>query len=243
MRTLQLLLAFCLCAHYSYGQLMAVPTESAELPQRNKQQLYKHVPFDLEGGLIFVPAIMDGQCDSFILDTGAPTLVINTQFFVSDLDGGRAVGLSGTMNIQSLTIRGFEFGLKNRKKINGFATDFSHLEQIKKRRIRGLIGYEVIRHQEMLIDYTKKRLTFIHSDAKQEVDGYAAVDYVKFKIRDHFPIVKVKIGKRYYFFGIDTGAEVNVLSKHLCKKLKRHCKESGERKQLQGLDQSKAIAS
>ena len=198
--------------------------------------------FDLNGGLMFVEAAIGSDKDSFILDTGAPTLVMNSAKINSDKPLRRAVGLSGTMKIQTMKVKDFSLNTIKKKKIEVMAADISHLERVKGRKIKGLIGYEALKDHEMVIDYETQKLTFLEEGDVRKVDGMIPIEQYKLKIRQHLAVVKVKIGKKNYLFGVDTGAEVNVIDIDLYKKLKKHCQGDKTEKYLQGVDKGKTRA-
>ncbi len=198
--------------------------------------------FDLSGGLIFVEAQLSQGKDSFILDTGAPTVVINSKSNLYNPRQETAVGLSGTLSVRSVRLDRFVMDNIYKKKIHALATDISHLETLKSRRIAGLVGYEALKDHEVLIDYQQKTLTFLKQNDRRMVGNLIPVEEHKMKIRGHLPVIKVKIGRKSYLFGVDTGAEVNVINAKLYKKLKKHCLQTKEAKYLQGLDRGKCKA-
>ncbi|MEM9921545.1 MAG: retroviral-like aspartic protease family protein [Bacteroidota bacterium] len=202
-------------------------------------------PFELDGGLIYLEGEMEGQKGNYVLDTGAPALILNASFFVSDLNGKQAYGLSGKTNVQAVNIDQFSVANIEKKDIKAYVTDISHIERVKKRRIRGLLGYSAISDKEILIDYERQEISMLDpKNAVNQVSDKTVVDQLPFQYRGHFPVVKVKIGKRNYFFGIDTGAEANVINARLKKKLRKQSNQRYESLTLQGVDpkQTSAVA-
>ena len=69
------------------------------------------------------------------------------------------------------------------------------------------------------IEDKKEKIFLISKSNKSFFENYDKVDKIWFQMVGHIPVIKVKIGKRRYYFGIDTGAEINVIDKRLRKRL------------------------
>ena len=180
--------------------------------------------FDLNGGLIFIArGEDDGPLDNYLLDTGAPTLIINEQVPQS-VSSHRIIGVNGASPVANKKIKDFRVQGMKIGTVRSYSTDLSNLERVKKQKIEGILGYKVLRPFELFIDYDRRFLMLFESGAN-DLHGYIKpVGEVNLKMKEHFPIVKVKIGKNNYYFGIDTGAEVNVIhqkwERKICKKQK-----------------------
>ncbi|NNE75968.1 MAG: hypothetical protein HKN31_02730, partial [Pricia sp.] len=203
-----------------------------------KVQALDKMSFELVGGLIFVDAEMGGICDQYIFDTGAPTLVINTKDYNKARNVSYVSGFSGKVPIVAKTVKGFQIGEYKNKNLLAFYTDISHLERIKKRSVKGLIGVDAFKKKEVLFNYKDQEMLFLPKKRKtKKIADYQEISMVRFRKQGHIPVVKMKIGKKTFYFGIDTGAEVNILSKRLLKKVKEDNIElSTQRKTIRGID-------
>lgn len=203
-------------------QVGLITFANLNIEESSKRSLehYK-IPFELEGGLIFVRAELNGKNDKYILDTGAPTLIINAEeeemnAFASEVQGQ---GVSGDISMQTKEVKNFVLGTIKRNFFTALVTDFSHIEVIKARAIKGLIGLDVFRNQELLFDYEAKEIAIL-SSKKKHFEDKIRVKKVSFRMQEHIPVIKIKIGKKTYHFGIDSGAEVNLLNQRFLEKIK-----------------------
>lgn len=179
-----------------------------------------YIPFALEGGMIFVDAEIEGEKASFILDTGAPGLVIN-EFGVglSDKEKIEVEGVQGSATVNEVEISSFQWaGLKHRQ-VSAYVMDMRAFEDLTGRNIKGLIGYEFFKDQELLIDYDNQMIRLTRIDRMPSSNQVLATS-VPFQKLAHLPIVKMKINGKVGFFGLDTGSEINIIHSRWKRKLK-----------------------
>lgn len=179
------------------------------------------VPFRLSGGLIIIKAEINGEQGDFILDSGAPFLVLNQQYFPN------LGSQNGSQQIQSFTgggeariafIRQFMWAQRLEESLRCNVANLSHLESKDRPKILGLIGFELFRSVELFIDYEEKRLVVYKLDENGEAIERDA-DYsqpqheIEFEVIGHACIVNGNIAGQKMRFAIDTGAELNALNK------------------------------
>ncbi len=170
--------------------------------------------FELVGGLIFLDAKLDGQPQSFILDTGSPHLFLNSSL-PGKKSGFEINGVGGKRKVKRMSKINFDWqGIKLKRNVS-YALDLGNIARIKKRDFAGLISYDQVKRKELLIDYEKEKMFLISKSNKSFFENYEKADKVWFRMVGHIPVVKVKIGKKRYYFGIDTGAEINVIDQRL----------------------------
>lgn len=208
---------------FAQGYSKEVPFIQSKQILAQKTKAYDYVntaiiPFELDGGLIFLDANLKGQKDSYIFDTGAPSLVLNSNFssHKSTKNSNALKGICGRINVQKLKIKNFIFGLFKKKKVNALETNISHLENLKKRKIKGLVGQSIINDYETLIDYKDRKIT-IFKPNRQKVYHKTEQPHtvVPFEMNKHIPVVTVLINGKTFKFGIDTGAELNVINERI----------------------------
>ncbi len=198
------------------------------------------VDFKLAGGLILMNAENDGKKGAYILDTGAPCLILNKRVEKEDASL-LAVGVGGQMHVSESKIEKFRLGKFIREKIKCLSLDISHIENSKKTAIAGLIGYDMFKDKELLFDYDNLLVSFFDGNAIQKYKGQKRLKTIPFKMHGHLPIIKVSIGKKKFRFGIDTGAEVNVIHAADAKKIKDTEYESIENANIQSVNSNKTI--
>lgn len=184
------------------------------------------IPMEILDGLIIVTAKLDGFERKFILDSGAPTLYLNSRYFANDsiISISSAKGVNSSISGQdAIRVKSFDFHGIKICNTDFVMSDLSHL--LEKEEIYGLIGYQTIKDYDWLFDYANKTLTLIKPD---KTDDYISkMQYTTYEIplkmaseTSHIPFVEAKIGKTEVALGIDCGASVNLLDTALFDKLK-----------------------
>ena len=227
------------------------------------------IPFNVIHDLIFVEVLLNNKKRTFILDSGAPTIILNSKYLNppntsnSDNDmmisaygaGGEISGVS-LQRVKSINFAGIS--MDNQQVIT---MDLSHLEksitnktkQNKKKEtateleLHGLIGYDLIKPYDVLYDYKNKTLTLITPDFYETyLKAHwpnAKTTTIPFKMSQHMPMVATEIGSENYNLEIDSGATANLLSLDILPIVKQHLKKQ-KTDTLKGADKhSKQVAS
>lgn len=184
------------------------------------------IPMEIVDGLIIVTAKLDGFERKFILDSGAPTLYLNSQYFANDsiISISSAKGVNSSISGQDvIRIKSFDFQGIKIQNTDFVMSDLSHL--LEKEEIYGLIGYQTIKDYDWLFDYANKTLTLIKPDKTDDYISKMQYTTYEFPLKmasetSHIPFVEAKIGKTEVALGIDCGASVNLLDTALFDKLK-----------------------
>ena len=183
------------------------------------------IPFRRLGNLIIVEAEVNGVKGNFILDTGAPRLVLNLTYFRNaaarpqTTAGGISGGLKQALHID---ISRFTLGNYKYKKIDADVAPLGHIEDHIKVKISGLIGVNMLRNFTMLIDYPNSQLKIKMLKRKE---NFSFKNLATTEIRNlHTLPIRIyydKIllsgnlsGKKLNLI-IDTGAESNVIDSRL----------------------------
>ncbi len=203
----------------------------------------KVIPFQLLGGLIMVDTEIEGIESSCIFDTGAPSVIINKDKDSIKHADSYGVGVNGKMKMKSIVVSNFAMGNIKKKNLRGMEVDISHIEKIKKQAIQGIIGVDAYIEQEVLIDYKQEELLLMPRKKMKRVGNKKKIASVSFFMEEQLPVIRVKIGNKHYYFGVDTGAEVNVINKRCIKKLKRSKIDLEETKLMAGVSNRKNLAS
>lgn len=184
------------------------------------------IPMEIVDGLIIVTAKLDGFERKFILDSGAPTLYLNSRYFANDsiISISSAKGVNSSISGQDvIRIKSFDFQGVKIQNTDFVMSDLSHL--LEKEEIYGLIGYQTIKDYDWLFDYANKTLTLIKPDKTDDYISKMQYTTYEFPLKmasetSHIPFVEAKIGKTEVALGIDCGASVNLLDTALFDKLK-----------------------
>ena len=178
-------------------------------------------PFRLAGRLIIVQAEIDGKKGNFILDTGAEKLVLNERHFGKGWREEKSgkMGVLGNVEKEhsclliNLAWQGMSF-----KKIKADVIDLGHIEEQKNFPILGLIGYEILKDCELLIDFQQRQVILTRTnEAGDRFDNLAImeppVDSLPFSLAQHIAVLNGNIDGHDVAFGLDSGAEYNLLNR------------------------------
>ena len=216
---------------------MRVEKNSKSNVIKNSKNVTK-IPFEMSGKLIMVDVMLNGKKRKFILDSGAPQVILNSRYTaekdttekrILSLSKGVSGNISGMdiQQVKSLDFAGIQ--LKNEKVIT---LDISHLEQALDNKIYGLIGYDLIKDYDILFDYENKEIILINPDYYEKYKNKNFSDnkltIVPFSLENHIPVVKALIDKKEYSLGIDCGAESNLLDDELFEEMQRLLKNNAE---------------
>lgn len=169
------------------------------------------IPFQNQEGILFVKASLNGKEQNFILDTGAPTLILNSAYAEDKIEGEIAKGVSGETRTQTARVRSFNWMGIEADSFEVMSMDLSHLEKVTGLPFAGLIGHELVKDYEMLIDYESSDL-FLFSEGQgkyhREIQPKKEAE---FSYLAHIPMLMCEIGGRNFHLGIDTGASENLI--------------------------------
>lgn len=190
------------------------------------------IPFSRAGNLIIIRARIDTTEGNFILDTGAPNLVLNMTYFrdypASDESQEGQGGITGSTSTSSSTaVSSLSFGPVKYYKLEADRINLGHIENSKGIKILGLLGLQLFRQFEMIIDYEKnlihlhlitrkERSLLFHDPLLKDTSLYhtAPIDILENKL-----LTSGKMAGKKLTFVIDTGAESNVMDSRLPNKI------------------------
>lgn len=197
-------------------------------------------PFEQAGKLISVEALLNGSPRTFIFDSGAFISILNSACKTEKSAGrvktgdGAAGNCTPQVQIKDVntetgscqaavtTVNTLQFAGRQVKNAELLSLDLSHLEKsLKLTNLAGLIGFNLIEGSDFALDYRKKELTFIKPEHLQESSLIKNAESIDMELEDHIPVLKVLIGGREYNFGIDTGAEKNLIDESIVKEIKK----------------------
>ena len=186
------------------------------------------IPLKRAQNLLIVEARVNGMTGNFVLDTGAPNLVLNKTYFRNGKASSSAtVGITGEegtvyhTTIESLAIQDLYFTA-----LSADLIDLRHLEDSRGIKILGLLGADLFSQLEMEIDIRHNVLYL----RKLKDDGESLCDLkdscgikpdLLFPVETIGDIVFLDCfvsGKKLRFC-FDTGAETNVLSTNVSNKI------------------------
>lgn len=180
------------------------------------------LPFDVVGGLVVVRnLVLDERRGDFVLDTGNSFgLVVEATAFTGRLRPALTRGLSATglTDLSLLSVRRFRFGSTTYTNLTAAATSLATLRRLVGPSLLGLIGYELLREYEVVLDYAHHRLTCYPLTASGQ-RPFARLDSLAFSVVRGKPLVTGYIGTIPVRWLLDTGSGTNHLNQALSRTL------------------------
>jgi len=189
------------------------------------------IPFSRAGNLILVRAKADTTEGNFILDTGAPGLVLNMTYFrdyqaTADANEEQS-GITGSVgSVRKTQVGRFSFGCIRAQAVAADLLNLGHLENTKGIRILGLIGLAQLQQYELIIDYENSELHFRKSSRKESLSeknfllaDTSAYSTVPIEIWNHKLVTRTTLAGKKLRLMIDSGAESNLLDSRLPDKI------------------------
>lgn len=212
--------------------LKQLPIVIETLPSPADDSVSCIIPFSRAGNLILIRATADTIVGNFILDTGSPHLVLNLTYFrdyptihVTDQEQGGITG-SGTGEVLQTTVKNLSFGAFKYDNIDAHLANLGHIENNKGVKVFGLLGMQLFRQCEMIIDYDQNRI-YLHRIGKKESSVYnhemlkdtAAYRVVPIEMINDRALARTEIAGKKLRLLIDFAAESNVLDSRLSDKV------------------------
>jgi hypothetical protein len=196
---------------------------------------FAEIPFELAGGMVIVKASVNGEMGNFILDTGAPGIVLNAHS--AEIKAvSKASSVGGDMEIGEVVVRNFQLGIIHMEKTEGHVLNVHHLETACGMDLMGLIGFEVLRNYELLFDFPNHKIQAFKSGTAKNAFGAAPLTSFSFTLCGHVPVFLAKVGDKRAFLGLDSGAEVNLLNAKYLDKISPANLSNIQSELLTGLD-------
>jgi len=185
------------------------------------------VPIKRAGNLIIIEAQIDSLEGNFVLDTGAPYLVLNETYFrdaprIAEREAGGINGASSgafTTAIKSFSILDLHYS-----RLSADVTDLSSIENGRHIKILGLLGTRLFSKLAITIDLFHNVLYIQKPDRDGNIQHtLPLLDHpqlkMPFKYLSDVIYLKGAINDKAMWFAFDTGAEVNLLDYSHSKKL------------------------
>lgn len=170
------------------------------------------ISFDLEANLIVLTATVDGQEGAFILDTGAPALMLNSTHFEGRESNLEAAGLHAAIKIQEKQVRSFQWNCLSKHHFNAVVLNLSHLEERIKKPLLGLIGYDVLKEWHVLFDYTQQEIGLYKGNTPDLYDQQKPLASVPFQMVAHLVLLELTMDEQPYQLIIDSASGSNLLN-------------------------------
>ena len=189
------------------------------------------IPFSRAGNLIVLRARADSIEGNFILDTGAPHLILNLTYFrhytLTEHNDAEHTSITGTGSaIVRTMITDFRIGRLNYNRTDADLVNLGHIENTRGIKILGLLGLALFKDCELIIDFDRS-LIYLHRLTKKLASKYknpmlndtSLYSVVPIEIMDNKIITRTEMAGKKLIFVIDSGAESNLLDSRLPNKI------------------------
>ena len=170
------------------------------------------VSFDYVGGLIVVNAVMNGMQGDYIVDTGAPNLIINKKVSQADFE---IWTMDANLEAAHMTVTSFKYGNLSEEEVPAWAMDLTHIEDLLDRPIAGIIGHDIIKKSTLDINYEANEIAFIPLNSGGL--DFDPNDYIISSVplqlsTNNLPLITLEIDGVEHSFVFDTGAGISVMN-------------------------------
>lgn len=190
------------------------------------------IPFNWVGRLPAVTARIDTTEGIFFFDTGAERLLLNERYFTGDtrLEGISQYGVTGgSHSVFSKEVDTLKWENLYLPDVTAHVLDLSHIESKRNVPVVGIIGYDIFKEYEVLLDYPMRQIVLSKLDARgikldQKAFPDAVFDSLDFVLAKHGIVVQAEVEGKTLNFNIDSGAEINLLDRNVSKKVLKQFK-------------------
>ena len=190
--------------------------------------------FTFARNLIFFEALVDGRPGKFILDTGAPSLIVNDRGQGDHRGNYTGLGAGGEVQLSDHRVDRFEMGGRKVENYWAIGLDLRDFEARTAQQIDGFVGYDLLNWGELRIDYQHETFQLLRSTRRPTHSELSPRAVLKFFLLDHLPVVQLQLNGRAYYFALDTGAGANLLDADLLPEVGAVTTQRGMN--IQGLD-------
>lgn len=224
-----LLLFFLLLFFQNKGKAAIDFDHSYILAQPEGEWIQVTIPLKRVGNLFLLEATVDSLHGNFILDTGAPHLILNQTYF-RNAKTGDALAASGIgsnsvavlrYNTDSLRIGELLFN-----NVSADVIPLGHIENIRGAKILGLIGTGIFYNMEIELDAENNTLQIYKTDKQgnrleSSHSGMPVIPdlHIPMQVFNDVLLLEGIVNGKKLRFVLDTGAEINLLDKDVPKKV------------------------
>lgn len=192
------------------------------------------LPLKRNGNLLLLQGQIDSIQGDFIVDTGAPYLILNSSYFrhYASRQNIQASGVnSGVMNAQRGFVNRLELGDLSYSQVDCDIVELSQLENKLGSKLLGLLGTHLFSSFKIYIDVRSSQLIIYRKNKKDEFFFSPEMDtlilgstlqnpaiQLPFKWCDNKIFMPVEVGGVKMNWMLDTGAESNVIDAMVKKK-------------------------
>lgn len=178
---------------------------------------FARIPLKRAGNLFLVEAVIDSVRGNFILDLGAPYLVLNAIYFRDykvDFTASSQGMVSGAGPVKWTKVDRLDATGLRWTNLVADITDLGAIENQRNVKVLGLLGISLFDDFILELDIANLQLLVHRTGSTVNTDGTPLIE-LPFRLRNDVATVKAVINGVELNFSLDTAAEANVLDNDL----------------------------
>jgi hypothetical protein len=190
------------------------------------------IPFHVVGGLILIEADVEGHHGTFMLDTGAPMLFLNTAYVTphdSTITAQASSAATGVVDVRLGVARTVQYGTAVRHRVRVAYMDLRALDRQVGQPVLGIFGVDQLSPFETVLDYRAGRIHLIPVDTNghRMMPGswMPATDSLSAPAEFAAPrrlVIQATLGGSLCYLLIDTGSPANYMKSVTQQKISTH---------------------
>ncbi|WP_242093341.1 retropepsin-like aspartic protease [Aestuariivivens sediminicola] len=186
------------------------------------------IPFKVVDHLMVIEGQLLDKKGNFIIDTGSERMILNRVHFPKLYEHQKKKNAtSGVINTidnpYEKQIKAFFLSHFKLEDTTSDVIDLSHIEEAKKIKLLGVIGYTILKDYEVFIDLYLNQITLTKTDhlgikRTDKVYLEKITDSIDFTLKNHTIVLQARINNQSVKLGLDTAAEFNQINKNISRK-------------------------
>jgi hypothetical protein len=174
---------------------------------------------EIRNGFVVLSASVNGVEGRYILDSGAPGLIMNSKYCRSQSASRELHGLHGQIKVRSVAEWRFQWNGFLSDGDQAMAIDLSYLEHSVKEKIDGLVGVDLFEGYYVMVDYANSTLQLWNSIPAM----FRKSPYVEFRMdmQSHVPVIILRHQNKDLKFAFDSGSAAHILNEGAINRLEK----------------------
>ena len=183
--------------------------------------------------LYFVRGSADGATGLFLLDTGAPGLLLHGES-ASTAAAVTLRGATGEVIAQRAEVRELAVANLRQSHVQALRLDLSAMRALVGEDVLGVIGFAQLAPGATTVDFGAETISFGESPLEAVPEDLGTT--YGFELHGHLPTLSVMMGEAHLRLGFDSGSEVNVLDRSVLPTLSEGLRGRPAHKEVSGVD-------
>lgn len=197
------------------------------------------LPFEDTDKMLLTDATVDGIKKTFIIDTGAPGLVLHTSTPPQTLQ--LAHSLNGTVHVGNEIVKNISWTTSHWEQLHAVSLNINHLERYLKSSLGGLIGMEMLQGKTLIFDPQHKQIILLNSNKHKLTNLRTPSESLPIQYMEHLPVIQVTLNGKPFWFGIDTGAGTSLIDAAVARSLDSASFEADGAELIEALNQESLV--